>query len=117
MATIKPHSKTIGGVTYTATDVAEVEGRLVSKDKAPYVLIGFGKHTSSGIGLFLDLGVAMTGDPTVELEATSGNATVINSAAFQDRLRQEEISLQDDLPTYAKYWPIFNIGLRIGIGK
>jgi len=106
----------IGGVTYTASEIAEVEGRLVSKDQAPYVLIGFGKHTSQGIGLFLDLGVAMTGDPTVELEATSGNSTVINSAEFQSRLRAEEQSLQDDLPTYAKYWPILNIGLRIGIG-
>lgn len=107
----------IGGQTYTASDVAEVEGRLVSKEQAPYVLIGFGKHTSQGIGLFLDLGVAFTGDPTVELEATSGNPTVINSSQFQSQLAAEEQSLQDDLPTYAKYWPILNIGLRIGVGR
>lgn len=106
----------IGGRTYTASDVAEVEGRLVSKEQAPYVLIGFGKHTATGIGLFLDLGVAFTGDPTVELEATSGNPTVINSADFQAQLAQERQNLQDDLPTYAKYWPILNIGIRIGLG-
>lgn len=106
----------IDGVTYTATDVAEVQGRLVSKDQAPYVLIGFGKHTSSGIGLFLDLGIAFTGDPTVELEATSGNPTIIDSAVFREQLSREALSLQNDLPTYAKYWPILNIGLRIGVG-
>jgi hypothetical protein len=106
----------IGGTTYTATDVAEVTGALVSKTTAPYVLIGFGKHTSSGIGLFLDLGVAMLGEPEVQLAAT-GNSTVINSGEFQSRLRQEEQNLEDDAGKYLQYWPILNIGLRIGVGN
>lgn len=106
----------IGGTTYTATDVAEVKGTLVSKSSAPYALIGFGKHTKTGIGLFLDLGVAMLGDPEVKLEATKGNPTVINSATFQNRLRQEEQSIEDDVGTYLKYWPILNIGIRFGVG-
>lgn len=108
----------IGGTTYTASDVAEVVGSLDSKDSAPYVLIGFGKHTSTGIGLFLDLGVAFLGDPEVTLEATKGNPTIINSAEFQSRLRQEEQSLNDDLPTWAKkYWPILNLGIKFGFGN
>lgn len=108
----------IGGTTYTASDVAEVVGALDSKDSAPYVLIGFGKHTSSGIGLFLDLGVAFLGDPEITLEATEGDPTVINSAEFQSRLRQEEQNLDEDLPTWAKkYWPILNIGLKFGLGN
>jgi len=106
----------IGGTTYTATDVAEVKGTLVSKSSAPYFLIGFGKHTKTGIGLFLDLGVAMLGDPEVQLEATKGNPTVINSATFQSRLRAEEQSIQDDVGTYLKYWPILNIGIKLGVG-
>ena len=106
----------IGGQTYTATDVAEIEGSLVSKEKAPYVLIGFGKHTNSGIGLFLDLGVAFLGEANMELTA-SGNSTVINSAEFQSRLRAEEQNIEDDLGQWSQYWPILNIGLRIGIGN
>jgi hypothetical protein len=106
----------IGGTTYTATDVAEVEGTLKSKSSAPYVLIGFGKHTKTGIGLFLDLGVAMLGDPEVSLEATKGNPTVINSAAFQTRLRQEEQTIEDDFGSYLKLWPILNIGIKLGVG-
>ncbi len=106
----------IGGTTYTATDVAEVKGTLKSKSSAPYVLIGFGKHTKTGIGLFLDLGVAMLGDPEVSLEATKGNPTVINSAAFQTRLRAEEQTIEDDFGSYLKLWPILNIGIKLGVG-
>ncbi len=106
----------IGGQTYTASDVAQVTGTLKSKSTAPYVLIGFGKHTKTGIGLFLDLGVALLGDPEVQLSAT-GNPTVVNSSEFQSRLRSEEQSLQDDAGTYLKLWPIVNIGLKIGVGN
>lgn len=106
----------IGGTTYTATDVAEVKGTLKSKSSAPYALIGFGKHTKTGIGLFLDLGVAMLGDPEVSLEATKGNPTVINSATFQSRLRQEEQTIEDDFGSYLKLWPILNLGIKIGVG-
>ena len=106
----------IGGTTYTATDVAEVKGTLKSKSSAPYALIGFGKHTKTGIGLFLDVGVAMLGDPQVSLEATKGNPTVINSATFQSRLRTEEQNIEDDVGTYLKYWPIINLGIKIGVG-
>lgn len=105
----------IGGVTYTASDVAEVEGALVSKSSAPYVLIGFGRHIKSGIGLFLDLGVAFMGDPDVQLTAT-GNPTVVNSSEFQSRLRTEEQNVKDDVGTYLNYWPILNLGLKFGIG-
>ena len=106
----------IGGVTYTATEVAQVTGALVSKKTAPYALIGFGKHTSTGIGLFLDLGVAMLGEPDVQLNATS---TLTGAALVQlnDQLEIEAQNLKNDAGTYLKYWPIINLGLRIGVGN
>ena len=108
-------SVTIGDVVYTSTDVAQLTGTLDSKDQAPYVLIGFGRHTSSGIGLFLDLGAAFIGEPTVSITAT-GNSTVISSAEFTSELRKQERNIEDDLGSYIKVWPILNIGLRIGVG-
>ena len=108
-------SVTIGDVVYTSTDVAQLTGTLDSKDQAPYVLIGFGRHTSSGIGLFLDLGAAFIGEPTVSIAAT-GNSTVISSAEFTSELRKQERNIEDDLGSYIKVWPILNIGLRIGVG-
>ncbi len=106
----------IGDVTYTADQVSEIQGFLISKDSAPYVLIGFGKHTSSGVGLFVDLGVAFMGDGEVELDAT-GDPAIVGSPEFQAELRKEEANLEDDIGTYTKYWPILNIGLRIGLGN
>ena len=105
----------IGDMTYTSTDVSELTGILDSKDQAPYVLIGFGRHTASGIGLFLDLGAAFIGEPEVSLDAT-GNAAIIGSSEFQSELRKQETNIEDDLGSYIKVWPIFNIGLRIGVG-
>jgi hypothetical protein len=105
----------IGDKTYTASDVAEIRGTFDSKNAAPYVLIGFGKHTSSGIGLFLDLGAAFIGEPNVSLTAT-GNPAVVGSGEFQSELRKQEQNFEDDLGSYIKVWPILNIGIRIGIG-
>jgi hypothetical protein len=107
----------IGGQTYTASEVAEVVGSVDSKSQAPYAIIGFGRHVRSGVGLFLDLGVAFLGDSPVTLKAIPGNATIINSPEFQSRLRQEEATLEADLPTWAReYWPILNVGIKVGIG-
>lgn len=110
----------IGGQTYTATEVAEVVGTLDAKDQAPYVLLGFGKHTRTGIGLFLDLGVAFMGDPVITLVGTEGaitQPTHPGHAQFQARLQQEEQNLNNDLPSWAKkYWPIVNLGVKFGIG-
>ena len=49
------------------------------------------------------------------LEAT-GDATIITSSEFQEDLRKQETSIEDDLGSYIKVWPILNIGLRIGVG-
>jgi len=107
----------LGDSTYRVDQVTEVVGSVNSKSQAPYALIGFGKHVKSGIGLFLDLGVAFLGDSPVKLEATDGDPLVLNSAEFQTQLAREQQNLEDDLPTWArKYWPILNVGIKVGIG-
>jgi hypothetical protein len=105
----------IGDMTYTSTEVSQLTAVLDSKDQAPYILIGFGRHTASGIGLFLDLGAAFIGEPEVRLDAT-GNSTIIGSSEFQSELRKQEANIEGDLGSYTKVWPILNIGLRIGVG-
>jgi hypothetical protein len=106
----------IGDSTYTGAQVAEVTGTLHSKTKAAYVLIGFGRETRRGLGLFLDLGVAFLGDPGLTFQATKGDPTVINSAPFQQALRDEEQKVQKKMATYLKYWPIADIGIKLGLG-
>jgi hypothetical protein len=104
----------IGGRSFTPAELGTLSGVLDSKDKAPYALIGFGKHTTAGIGLFLDLGVAFTGDPQVSLAADNGSFNDLSE--LRQRLDAEEREIEDDLGQYLKLWPILNLGLKIGIG-
>ncbi len=115
--TIEPGKQvTIGDTTYTAQSEFKLRGILDSKNRAPYVLLGFGKHTASGIGLFLDLGVAFMGDPAAVTLSASGDPTIVNDPAFQTELHKEEASIRNDVGTYLKLWPILNLGVRLGVG-
>lgn len=105
----------IGDETYSSAQVESLSGVLDSNDQAPYALIGFGRHTASGVGLFLDLGVAFLGEPEVGLSA-SGDPAIVNSSEFQAELRAEERTIEDDAGSYLKLWPILNLGVKIGLG-
>jgi hypothetical protein len=103
----------IGERTYTSQQVGTLTGHADSKDMAPYAMIGFGKHASAGIGLFLDLGAAFVGESVVSLESAGG--TLSSDAEFQAELAREEAAWQDRFDKLRIY-PILNIGLRVGIG-
>ena len=105
----------IGDQVYTSTEVAQLDGVLDSKDQAPYVIIGFGRHAAPGVGLFLDLGAAFLGEPEVRLDA-SGDPAIVGSTEFQAELRKQEQRTEDDLGSYLKLWPIVNFGVKIGLG-
>jgi hypothetical protein len=107
-------TQSIGGRNFTPEEIGTLTGVIDSKDQAPYFLIGFGKHTSSGIGLTLDIGAAFLGDPSVSLDATGG--TFSDQDELTSRLNIEAAELEQDIGTYLNYWPIINLGLRIGIG-
>jgi hypothetical protein len=56
----------------------------------------------------------MLGEPNFTLAATGG--TFGDQAELQTRLDAEAQSLEDEAGPYLKFWPIINIGLRIGVG-
>jgi len=103
----------LGDEFYTPTEVGTLRGEVSGSDVSPFVTLGFGKHGVEGVGLFLDLGLAFLGDPTVALSAT-GEAR--NDPAFQAALRSEEERVQDDIDVYGRLYPIVSLGIRIGIG-
>lgn len=105
----------IGDETYSPDQVSSLSGLLDSNDQAPYAILGFGRHVASGIGLFLDLGVAFLGEPEVRLSA-EGDPAIVNSTEFQAELRSEEQNIEDDAGSYLQLWPILNVGLKIGLG-
>ena len=103
----------IGDQTYTSNEVGTLTGTADMKEMAPYVMIGFGKHASAGMGLFLDLGAAFVGESVLSLESEGG--TLSNNAQFQAELQREEADWQEKMDKF-KIYPILNIGLRVGIG-
>ena len=105
----------IGGQQFTPEQIGTLVGSLDSGGRAPYALIGFGKHTSSGIGLSLDIGAAFFEETRVTLDSSGG--TLSGDPDFQDRLEAEARDFEEDLPTYIDLWPILNLGLRIGLGR
>ena len=102
----------IGGRSYTGSEVGKLTGTVTSKTTAPYAMIGFGKHASSGIGLFLDIGAAFVGEQTLELTATGAAAS---NAQFLADLESERLDTEDSL-NKVKIYPMVNLGLRIGVG-
>lgn len=103
----------VGSQTFSPDQIGTLSGTLDSGRQAPYVLIGFGKHTR-GIGLTLDLGVAFQKETRVTLDASGG--TLSEDPGFRAELEAEARSFEEDLPTYIDLWPVLSLGVRIGLG-
>jgi hypothetical protein len=104
----------IGGQTYTPQEIGTLIAVIDSPGQIPYALIGFGRHTAPGIGLFLDLGVAFQKEPDFLL-STEGGTLNDDSGPFRDALDAEAAQFEEDAGSYLKFWPIVSLGLRVGI--
>lgn len=106
---------TIGSLTYQPSDVGSLTG-LVKYDRtyAPYAGIGFSGR--GAVSLLLDFGVVFSGFPQVSLTGT-GNLTGQAKSIFDQNVRQEVQSIQDDINSrsYLKYHPVVSVGLRVGL--
>ena len=104
----------IGGTTLTATEIGLLTGEVSTNKQAAYALVGFGRHSSTGIGLSVDVGAAFLGsDPSISLAAVGGSYPQDDMI---DLLNVEEREFESDMKTYLKIWPIMSVGLRYGIG-
>ena len=101
-------SREIGGNTYTSSGT--LKGTLAQGAIAPFAGIGFGKHTGSGFGFFLDLGAAFTGEPDVNVTVTGPVAAL---PGIQQDLDQEADKIQEDAGSFLKIWPMVSIGFKI----
>ncbi len=104
-------SANIGGQFFPGSDVGTLIGTIMNKDVAPYVGLGLGRLARRGLSVFFDLGVAFHGQPQVTFEATGSAA---NNPVFQNALDQEAQQFEDDIPTWAKYYPVLSLGLSFG---
>lgn len=90
-----------------------LKGVLATNSTAPFVGLGFGRHTRGGFGLFLDLGVAFMGTTEVDLSAQGPIAGV---PGIQEDLDREARSIEDEAGDYLEYWPVLSIGVKIPVG-
>ena len=100
----------IGDQTYTVDKVGTLKGKVDFKSIAPFFGIGFGNAVGEGkrIGFNLELGIALQGSPTVDLDATGG--LLASDTAFLAELAQEERQLEDDISFFDMY-PVIAIGI------
>lgn len=97
-----------------------ITGEVEQETRGPFFGIGFGKHTSGGFGLFLDLAVAVLGSPEVVL---SPDAQLAQVPGITQALAQEEERIKDEISSYLgddekylEYWPILSLGFKIPVG-
>jgi len=104
----------IGGRSFTPQEIGTLKGALASRTRAPYAILGLGKMTGLGVGLYVDAGVALLGDPHIELDAEGGSFSDL--VELQSRLDAEATRLENDAPDYIRYWPFLSVGVKLGFG-
>lgn len=99
---------TIGGATYTSTQIGTMQATMTFNKIAPYLGIGWGNPVAKdkGWGLVTDIGVLFQGSPKIDLVVTCAS-TCTN---LQANAQAENAKLQSDLSNF-KFWPVASIGI------
>ena len=106
-------SYTIGGTTYTSTQIGSLTGTIDLKKTVPYAGIGWGNAVGkdSRFSFAFDLGVMFQGTPKVALNASNlQNNTPGDQSAIQSSIDKEIADLKDTTD-HLKYYPVVSIGL------
>jgi hypothetical protein len=101
----------IGDGTYN--EAGTLSGILETSSAAPFLGIGFGRHTSPGFGITVDLGVAYSSEASIEFEA---DGPIRNVPGFLEDLEREEQNFNDEAGGAIKFWPIVSVGIKIPVG-
>jgi len=94
----------------TVPEDGRIEADFRFRTLSPYAGIGLGRLTG-GVGLYLDLAVAMGGAPELTMRA-SDNLNAV--PGFQENLERERRSVLDELPRQLLY-PVVQVGVKIGL--
>lgn len=101
----------VGDQTYTSE--GRLDGEVHSAATSPFLGLGIGHTVGSGMGIYLDVAVAFTGDPDLELVASG---PITQEPGFQAELEREQARAEADLNDYYRYWPVVSLGVRWGLG-
>ena len=113
----KPSNNTynINGTTYQASDVASLSGHAkFGSGVAPYLGIGYGNVSGTGIGFYADLGAMYQGKAKTSVSVTCGAAlTAPQCAQLRSDVAAEQAQVEHSMNRY-KWYPVANIGVTIG---
>jgi hypothetical protein len=84
-----------------------------SRRAAPYLGIGWGNVSGTGVNFYSDLGVMFMGSPKATLNADCSGLNGAQCAALQSQAAAEQSRLEDQLKRFKAY-PVFNVGFTIG---
>jgi hypothetical protein len=101
----------IGNGSYTGAQVGTLAGAIETSAMAPYIGLGVGSVAGRGFGMFIDVGAAFHGTPTVDLKA---DGSLSSQQSFQADLQLEEDAANEDLEDF-KIYPVIGFGFRIGV--
>jgi hypothetical protein len=91
-----------------ADEVGTLTSRATFNSMSPYAGIGFDFGLFGKVGLNLDVGVLLQGDPRVSLSA-DGN--LADDATFMAALEEERVQLEDEVDNL-KVYPVLSLALN-----
>lgn len=103
----------IGGQTFQAADVGNLNSSVTFNKISPYLGIGWGNpaEQGKGWGLTSDFGLLFQGQPITTLDATCGAATPAPACAnLQTQVTIERTKLQNSLSNF-KLYPVATMGI------
>lgn len=104
----------IGDGQYTEPAVRTLTTTLSSGSRAPFLLLGFGSRSTSGLAITADIGVVRLSDARLTMAAT-GDRGLIESSEFLANLELEEEETRDDFGNFVNYWPVISVSVRYGL--
>ncbi len=108
MISLDSGSFDIGGTTYTSAEVGTLRSRTSFDSTSPYAGIGFDLGLFGKVGLNLDVGVLLQGDPRVSLTA---DGLLADDTAFMDALEVERSELEEDTDKFKAY-PVVSLAFN-----
>ena len=103
-------SYVIGEEEFDAGDVGTLQSVTSFDSVAPYVGVGYDFEVLGKVGMNLDFGVLLQGDPSVTLEATGlADAPSDIRDRLQPALDAESIELEEEMSDF-KAWPVISLG-------
>ncbi len=115
VGTAAGRTEEFGGTDYTLTAEDKLVSTFKLKSFQPYAGIGFGNGIGKLIGINLDVGLGFGEKPTVTVtpQGPLANDPIVG-AQFRADVQAEVLDIENDIPEYFKFYPVFALSISVG---